>query len=275
MAGRKWTKENDDFLILNAKNYSSRELGTMLNRSKGSILGRLKILNITDVKFNDSKIRYSYNKDYFKVIDTEEKAYWLGFIFADGCISEKDGNSKRLKITLKLSDLEHISKFINSIEGNLKPSIKTAKCKGKDFGVAEVVINCTEMCNDLIKLGAIPNKTKLLEVPEIEYDLKNHFMRGYIDGDGSLYMGDRKGREGKKRFAVEIVGYNCKILDDINEYFNENGISSKIYFKRENNSKVGVYGKDSINKLIELVYINSNIYLDRKYEKALLIKSTN
>ena len=37
----------------------------------------------------ESRIKYKRNENYFSYIDTPEKAYWLGFIYADGFITKK------------------------------------------------------------------------------------------------------------------------------------------------------------------------------------------
>ena len=58
--------------------------------------------------------RYNVNHKYFEVIDTEEKAYWLGFLYADGCvIKTKTGSSLLLKLSVK--DEEHLNLFKTNI----------------------------------------------------------------------------------------------------------------------------------------------------------------
>nr|DAG90196.1 MAG TPA: endonuclease [Crassvirales sp.] len=53
-----------------------------------------------------------FNRDFFSVIDTEEKAYWLGFLYADGFISAS-GNTVGLSISLK--DIDHLKKYNNAL----------------------------------------------------------------------------------------------------------------------------------------------------------------
>lgn len=64
--------------------------------------------------------KYVYNKDYFEKINTSEKAYWLGFLYADGCITRfykgEVLKSMSLEITLKDADCEHLIKFKNALE---------------------------------------------------------------------------------------------------------------------------------------------------------------
>ena len=60
--------------------------------------------------------KYTYNENYFKIIDSEEKAYWLGFLYADGCITRFYRNEKlksmSLELTLQSNDIEHLKKFL-------------------------------------------------------------------------------------------------------------------------------------------------------------------
>lgn len=95
----------------------------------------------------DRTKRYVYNKYFFEVIDTEEKAYWLGFIYADGYHNEKYHS---IKITLKTSDYEHLLKFNKAIDGNL-----TLKIDNKGAG-CKIIVTCKkclkiyltkELCN--------------------------------------------------------------------------------------------------------------------------------
>lgn len=52
--------------------------------------------------------KYKVNEDYFKLIDTEEKAYWLGFLYADGCVTQATKYSKRLQVNLSIKDINHL-----------------------------------------------------------------------------------------------------------------------------------------------------------------------
>lgn len=263
----RWTKEEDLFVIENSEKMTAREMANELGRSLNSVKKRYGVLNIK--KFTDSNCnkRYEYNKDYFETIDTEEKAYWLGFICADGCIVNKGNGSYRLKLTLKNSDKNHLKKFADDLASNLEIKEKKVKLNGKEYLTSELIINSTKMCHDLMKLGVGVRKTYDMTMPTIDEHLKKHFVRGFIDGDGSLYLsGDNKKF---KSYSIEIVGYTCQIMKDIQYFFDDNNIESKIYQKREHNDKLGIYSKENIKKAIKLLYVDSNVHLDRKYKKSM------
>lgn len=205
--------------------------------------------------------KYTYNKHYFKNIDTEEKAYWLGFLFADGCINEKP-KSKVLEIILAEEDKEHLNKFIYAIEGNQEPKLKQVKLNGKTYNSYRLSICCTELCNDLIKLGCLPRKSLILEFPKysLPLNLYKHFIRGYVDGDGSI----------STRSRVSIVGTE-NFLNDIQDHFiNELGLTKiNLNSKKGTNAKQYEKGNVQGKKILKYLYKDSNIYLDRKYNKAL------
>ncbi len=138
--------------------------------------------------------KYKYNKDYFKVIDTEEKAYWLGFLYADGCINELHKNGKtcsmNLELTLAKVDKEHLEKFAKAIETNVPIKQRISRYKGKEYVSNRIIINSTKMCKDLCDLKCIPNKTYGIRFPDTNIVPKcfmKDFLRGFFDGDGCIH----------------------------------------------------------------------------------------
>lgn len=125
-----------------------------------------------------------FNEHIFDVIDTEEKAYWLGFIFADGYISSRDNG---FELSLKGSDIEHLHKFNKFMEHN-KDNVKLGEVKNKD----KTFLRCRwgivnkHLWNTLNNLGCTPRKSLTLQFPNISEELEIPFIRGYFDGDGCL-----------------------------------------------------------------------------------------
>ncbi|TCI26640.1 hypothetical protein EVJ32_04515 [Exiguobacterium sp. SH5S4] len=270
---KKWTEEEELYLSENAKNMSAQEIGDVLNRSKISVRHKIKSLGITDTKYSRMTVRYHYDKDFFKVIDSEEKSYWLGFIAADGCIIDKTG-AKALKITLKGEDKGHLEKFKNAIKANVPVREKIAKSNGKEYPSCEIIIHSTELCNDIISYGIGHNKTYAMSLTGINPAMMKHFVRGFVDGDGSLYMSfgrDKRGYE-RYRYAVEIVGYKDVVLNELKVYFDSLGIKSSIYAKRKNNDKLMITRREDIVRFLNAHYFNSKIHLDRKFKKAMFMK---
>ena len=208
-------------------------------------------------------------KDYFKNIDTEDKAYWLGFLYADGCISK---DYKSLHLDIGIVDIGHIYKFAENIESNHKISIH-----GDNNQFVRIVVTCEQMCIDLINKGCIPNKSLILEFPNTSIVPKHliyHFIRGYFDGDGCLShsVGNRKRKDRDlnklyhyDRWDLVFVGTKS-MMDGIAYYMNMN---NKLYNKAENKNCYGLKcgGKMLVKEKMDMLYKDSTIYLDRKYNK--------
>ena len=115
----------------------------------------------------DQALKYTCDDNYFKEINTEEKAYWLGFLYADGYINNKrkQGNYK-VGIAISESDKAHLEKFKNAIHytGHIKtypPSSSENSYKGaKDY--CRILITSPIMAEDLINKGCFVNKTDSL-----------------------------------------------------------------------------------------------------------------
>jgi hypothetical protein len=201
-------------------------------------------------------------KDIFSIINTEEKAYWLGFLYADGNISF---NTNAIYIALKESDRNHLEKFKKFIGGNINIFYK------KSVNACVITFKCKEMKKDLISLGCIPRKTWLINsIPNIKEELKIHFIRGYFDGDGCITYGSSQ-KNGKRKVVINIVS-NEKMLKSICNYFNE----TKIFSSKKNTEILLLrwYG-DRAAEILNLMYENATIYLNRKYERYQIFKKNN
>lgn len=207
--------------------------------------------------------RYNFNVDYFTEIDTEEKAYWLGFLCADGCITDK-----MIKLELQASDKHHIEKFLIAVNA------KNKKLKyRKDVNSYLTYLNSVKMVDDLKGLGCTPRKTFVLKFPtaeQVPLPLLNHFMRGYFDGDGCVYV--RSKVSGVNRFTVTgninfILEYKKNLfnaIDKHNDVLLQNTASAEI-------KTLALGGNTQIKKIYDFLYMNATIYLERKKEKFEII----
>ena len=217
------------------------------------------------------KINY-YNKDFFKKIDSELKAYVLGYLVADGCITiehrkEKPNNPiRRVQFQPSIDDLQVITLIRDVIAPTNKLTIVTSKRSNRKDTV-KLRLACTEIVNDLMFLYNIkPRKTydSLFRFPKMEKQYKRHFIRGFIDGDGSI---------GVRHFSMIC---NSKLFaEDILKEFLESVPDLKSYIYAENRSQTTYYSLHfSVNKksrvdLFNFLYKDSNYRLNRKYDKAL------
>ena len=210
------------------------------------------------------------DEHYFDNIDTEEKAYWLGFLFADGNISKPtrmiNGKEKpwyRIEISLKEDDKDHLIKFKNALNAETDVIITNTNIKWSNR--ARFYFNSKHMWNILNSYGCKPNKSLTLTFPNINIfknkNLIKHFIRGYVDGDGCLSYTDKE----KNHATLSILGtYN--MLSNIQHWLPLE-FENKIYEKAsENISSLTFSGKTAFY-ITNYLYKNSNIYLERKYNK--------
>ena len=124
---------------------------------------------------------YSVNEDYFNKIDSEDKAYFLGLLYADG-YNYTAGKNKHFSLSLVDTDvLILFKKAINS-----KHSIYKIKLQNERYTQQyRLQINSKKLCERLTQLGCIQNKGKVLTFPSndnLPQELIPHFIRGYFDG---------------------------------------------------------------------------------------------
>ena len=201
----------------------------------------------------------SFDNTIFSKIDTEEKAYWLGFLYADGSVSSRDNG---LELSLQLLDAEHLNKFKIFLKSssNIRLDFKIGRCR---FSVSN-----KQFKEDLIKCGCTPRKSLILKFPSkdiLPEKLYSAFIRGYFDGDGCLshVYSDTK----KQRFTVcaSFVGTKefCKSLEEI--LSKENIHFSWHHDKRHDDNVWSIKcNKTCSVKLLNYIYNNANIYLERK-----------
>lgn len=211
-------------------------------------------------KTEGGAIKYHYDRNRFKTIETEEDAYWLGFITADGCIIE----NRWLAIGLAEKDTEHLVKFCSYIGLN---ETETKEIIKSGFGGAytgDNVVNSVKICSlDIIKnleeKGITPKKSGK-EIPYIcsSKELEKAYIRGLIDGDGYIRSTQYGfGIVGSKDICEYVQNFIINNIHDISSnHIREHGI---IY-------KLEVNGKDQSFIILSALYENAQIYLDRKYQ---------
>ena len=226
--------------------------------------------------------KHFFNENYFESIDSEDKAYWLGFIAADGSIiKSSEYNSYRLQIALAHVDSKHLNMFLEHINANdikvkiMNPSGFTDGLKCKE--TARIILNSYKLCNDLSKLNIHQNKTYDIEMPNISDDMITHYLRGLFDGDGSYYY-HYDTKYNRYRYSFEFVSASKIMAYQVQEYLLSKNINTNIYVRKSTSSDNDVYrlmtgSKKEMLKIIYLLYSDAHIYLDRKYNKINEIKN--
>lgn len=133
------------------------------------------------------KRQCTLNENYFQELDSKDKAYFLGFIYADGFITKPSHGQNILGLTL--AEIEPIDKFKKYIQTNKKVGYykKTNSYSNKSYEY-KLALNSDKLVSDIEKLGVIERKTLTLTFPNLREDLIPHFIRGYFDGDGSVFL---------------------------------------------------------------------------------------
>lgn len=204
-----------------------------------------------------------FDNTVFDVIDTEEKAYWLGFLYADGYVS-----TDRVSIELSLmgDDLEHLEKFRSFL--HYKNPIRTTKVgyKGKLFSRCRLHLVNEHFHSRLIELGCTPKKSLRLSFPDISIftskDLVFPFIRGYFDGDGCVT------HTSNNKLEMIIVGTK-EMMDGI-KLWCPNIFGTTLHKDKrypDSNTYTLVCTCNKATMLGHLLYDNATIYLQRKYDK--------
>lgn len=266
----------------------SSKIAEYFNCSNTTIQKQLKRDGYTLRNAFEANKRFHINEDYFDIIDTEEKAYWLGFLYADGCNNEK---YNKVRLSLAEQDKEIVERFSYTIfgEDRVKHYKRPQRKNGQDLFY--ITICNHHISKQLAKLGCVQNKTFKLLFPEwLNVKLYNHFVRGYFDGDGclSLYSGIRKSRaknpDPLKVFTQQKAGIyivsTLEFLTFVSKYikqqFDVNSYFSKRHKNRDNNNfTIAITGNNQVKKVLDWLYKDATIYLERKYKKYIELKEAN
>lgn len=210
---------------------------------------------------------YGVNKDFFKCINTEEKAYILGFICADGHI-ERD----RLNITVSIKDKDILEKIRKAMQSNhpikeVKRTNLYNKTDRKTLTLVELMIGSVELVKPLFNMGLTTNKTYTLNGDIVKYIPKyliRDFLRGYFDGDGNIFFG-RRYSSGYK-YNVNICGNEDFLLKSFQTYFPSNNKLYKDLYSRQC-YVWKISQRDKVKDFMYYLYYNSSISLQRKYNE--------
>ena len=242
--------KDDDIIEQYLNGATGDQLGKQYNCTRQSIY---TLLDRNGIK-RRQQVNYPVNEHYFDKIDHPNKAYLLGFIAGDGYNSRKEN---RLKIELAGRDKEILDKFKNILSCSEKPLYKSSR-----DGTYTLSLYSKHLSKQLENLGIMQNKTFKVRVPFKHIKgYESHFFRGIFDSDGGLY------KSGHWRFLItgnhNFIQDLCNLVEDKLELkFEPKGRS----YTEVCDLKTG--GKNNIYKLLEWIYKDAELYLERKYLKA-------
>jgi hypothetical protein len=213
------------------------------------------------------KRKYHLDEGLFNYINSEAKAYWLGFLAADGSLSRYS-----LALELNNKDINQIKKFRHFLKSNhpIKPTRKNCS----RLRVNSVILN-----QSLIELGIHPNKTSNIQAPPIQPKLLRHFYRGVFDGDGWITFRKNKNSNGTycstglKTWEFGFSSGSYVFINEIHKWLCNNlGFHCGSFAARQRkNQRVYqlVFGGNSLFlKIMDILYKNSHYHLTRKLKKV-------
>ena len=227
------------------------------------------ILKRNDVKcreLTDAFREYELDVDYFETVDTDEKAYFLGLMAADGCNIEEEYS---VSIGLQAEDEYLLEYFRNAMKMAIPLRITQHENKKNMYNLR---VSSKKMSSDLAHYGIVSRKSLILQWPEdLEDEFIPSFIRGFMDGDGCIYCNVELGQT-----RVDFVS-TWEFLNDLrNNVYRLTGIENdnKMTHCTENNTYCFSYtGKENIIKFLDWIYAPGYPYLTRKYRKYMEIKN--
>lgn len=229
------------------------------------LIGR--ILEEHNIKRVRNGIRkYQLNEHYFDEIDTPEKAYILGFFYADG-------SNVKSKSTINMSLMEEDKYILEAIRkeiGSERPLEFIDNSKKNDGGYKykdqyRLLLFSAHMCKALESHGMVPNKSLVLTFPErLKPSLLSHFIRGYFDGDGCVHFA----KNGNCIITITSTESFCKSLKQhlealldvhccITDSACHNGITKVL----------SISGKYQVETFLDFIYTDATLFLQRKYSR--------
>lgn len=252
------------------KGRSLTEISNELNIAKSTANYLFKECGGQTRSLREINLKNKANENFFSKIDTEEKAYWLGFFYADGyIISKRKWQNYKIGIKLSVEDINHLRKFKKDIEytGEVKIFQRRKRYYKNEKDICNIDISSNKLAEDLIKNGCVENKTLILKYPSkdiIPECLEKHFIRGLIDGDGCICI------DKNKNFVLNFTGTKS-MCEGVLRFFNKENIKLRKRFPERfnNNYSFNIKSRNQVPILLSIIYKDATVYLDRKYEKYL------
>jgi intein-encoded DNA endonuclease-like protein len=223
---------------------------------------------------------YPIREDFFDAIDTQEKAYFLGFLYADGG-NNIDANFVRVDLARKDKDI--LEKLVSLIYledplQHIKDQDRKKIHKGEDvvYYTSYFDICSKYICHKLEELGCGAKKSLILNFPEwlVDPELQRHFIRGYYDGDGGVFLTDIKTRSASTKMVSTIEF--CRSMSDI--VMNGTGVQFGDPYndvEGKNVYTIRLSGNRQIATFLNWLYKDATIFLNRKYNLYLQLLEKN
>lgn len=255
---------NQIVLMYETGKYTYKQIAVHFNKQKSSIARLLNKKGYKAKRQTDLQRKYSINENYFDVIDSEDKAYFLGLLYADGY-----NNVSNYEVTLCLSlcDKPILKLFLKYLQSNHPIKTVVITQNGVVRKYCKVAIGNKNISLSLEKNGCGQAKTFKIEYPSfLESNFNSHFFRGYFDGDGSFGINKKI----SSNMVLNITS-NHIFLKQVQQILIKNtGLNATKILKVTHSDKIGVMsygGRGNCTAIRDWMYNDAHIYLQRKFEK--------
>lgn len=247
-------KNREDLIELKRQGFGNKKIGELFGVKKASVQYWCNKFEISETALGSTYRKWSINHHYFDDIQTEEQSYILGFIAADGHV-RKEG----IVIALHPKDIDILEKIKLELESNIPIRIRSNSQGYGNNDIALLNLNSRILSKRLRELGFSSKKTYDFQYPNyLLPNLHKHFIRGYWDGDGSIMP--------EKNIAISATGTQDLLLG-IREQFSNITIKRGYLYQDFNRHHCSLTygGRNVCRDILQWLYSDSSIYLDRKY----------
>lgn len=257
------TEETNNIVNWYQQGMSIKQISLAVGRSTSYVY---RVLQHYDVVVTDRVFkRYRLTWEPFHDIETQEQAYWLGFIMADGNVQISDRYS--LEFGQSIKDKERVESFANFVNTQSALPIEE-KFVRTNFASAgclyvRVMIHDKQMVEDLISYGCVPRKSLVKKFPwRLSQSLWRHFIRGYFDGNGTVsYTQSSK----QLSFGFTSSYEMCTAIENI--LLSEDVVHKRVQLSCEGKAFGFRHsGNKQAQSFFHYLYCQATTYMQRKYD---------
>lgn len=261
---RIWTEDQilEIIKLYTVKGMSLAEITQKYHAKANTISKILKERNIP-IRHRGTSKNPLLNHNYFHDINTPEKAYFLGLLFTDGNVMPGSKRSPAIRIELVETDIGILHKLKQELNCNCKLTYN--KRKNRTLGTYSLSVRSQQLADDLSKWNIIPNKTYTVSEIKIPEEFKIDFLRGFIDGDGSIWYDNNS-----SAVHTSICGHSGHIIKQIADLGNDL-IGQETINKITCTNGVYRYSWNGAKAVLlnQLIYYPGCICIARKRDKAM------
>lgn len=245
---------------------SMRQIEQDYQVTRSTVSKYLTKLGIKTVTGNHYRL-YNHNELYFHDIKTEHQAYWLGFMFADGYITDnKDRYGQdQFGLSLAAEDKEMLNLFKQDLEATNPIHEYERNIHTKGQPLCRLQLTSQQTVDDLVFYGCVKQKSHILQPPKnLPNELLPHFMRGFFDGDGSIIKSKNEKYKITNGYAYSIdITTTQAMAEWLQCYFDMGSVIKDSRRKLTYYYSLG--GHRQVIRFYHILYDTATIYIPRKY----------